>query len=774
MKVFLFPGQGAQRKGMGKDLFNEFPELTEKADEILGYSIRELCLQDPDNLLGQTQFTQPVIYVVNGLKYLSKIKSEPEPDYVMGHSVGEYSALYVARVLDFETGLRLVKKRGELMSQAHGGGMAAVLGLNEANVRAILENSQIRDLTIANLNSPHQLVISGPKAAIEQIEPEFLEGGASHYNVLNVSGAFHTRFMADAQELFREFARDLRFGEMNIPVISNVTARPYQQHQLKELLFDQITSPVKWSESIRYLLAKGTEVNDFIEVGGSGVSVVKALATRTANEAGPLDPAIIEAEEKALAKEVRQRESTMDEAWEQKTSLPGATPFFVAETLGSQDFKKEFNLKYAYLAGGMSHGIASREMVSRMARARCLAFYGTMGSSLARIEEDIRYLQQTLDPDSYGMNFSASLDQSEHNEQMMDLFIRYGITLIEAASFIQMTPALVHYRAIGLTRNAVGDVQAANRIIAKVSRLEIASLFLAPAPQRIIHGLLTSQQITRQQAELLKEVPMADALTVAADSGWRTENRMPYAVVPAILRLRDEMRQSFGYGKKVHVGASGGIGTAEAAAASFILGADYILTGSINQCTVEAGTSETVKDMLQDVNVQDTDYAPAGDAFELGTRVQVLKRGVFFPARAKKLYDLYRHHGSLDEIDEKTATQIQKLYFKRSFREVFQEFRERYPAEVIEKAEQAPKLKMALVFRWYFTYATSLALEGSCESNVDYQVHTGPALGAFNQWVKGTELENWRNRHVDQIAEKVMTGAADILNLRFGSMAQSN
>jgi trans-AT polyketide synthase/acyltransferase/oxidoreductase domain-containing protein len=174
------------------------------------------------------------------------------------------------------------------------------------------------------------------------------------------------------------------------------------------------------------------------------------------------------------------------------------------------------------------------------------------------------------------------------------------------------------------------------------------------------------------------------------------------------------------------------------------------------------------------MNVQDTDYAPSGEVFELGTRAQVLKRGVFFPARAKKLYDLYRYFNSLDDLDQKTADQIQKRYFKRDFAAVFQEVRGGLAAAEIEKAERDPKYKMGLVFRWYFDYATNLALNGAPESRVDYQIHTGPALGAFNQWVKGTDLENWRNRHVDRIAEKIMTEAAEVLNQRFCLMAQPN
>jgi trans-AT polyketide synthase/acyltransferase/oxidoreductase domain-containing protein len=230
------------------------------------------------------------------------------------------------------------------------------------------------------------------------------------------------------------------------------------------------------------------------------------------------------------------------------------------------------------------------------------------------------------------------------------------------------------------------------------------------------------------------------------------------------------MMIKYGYAQRVRVGAAGGIGTPQAAAATFIMGADFIMTGSINQCTVEAATSDAVKDLLQQMNVQDTDYAPAGDMFELGAKVQVLKKGLFFAARANKLYDLYRFHNSLEEIDEKTRQQLQDKYFKRSFKEIYDEVKAYYPEAEIAKAEKSPKIKMAMIFKWYFGYSTRLALNGNVDSQVDFQVHIGPALGAFNQWVKGTELENWRNRHVREIALKLLNETSELLNQRYSNL----
>jgi len=269
--IFLFPGQGSQAKGMGKGLFERFPEITQAADEVLGYSIRRLCLEDPDNQLGQTDYTQPAMYVVNALTYLS-LKQElgRGPDFVAGHSLGEYDALYAAGVFDFATGLKLVKKRGALMAQARGGGMAAVIGLTRDQIRDVLLLFGSTDVSIANLNAPQQTVISGFKEAIDEIKPAFEEAGARLFLPLPVSGAFHSRLMEPARREFEGFLAGFRFEAPKIPVISNVEALPYPGGEVGTLLGRQITSPVRWVETMEYLLG---QVNPVFKEAGPGTTL---------------------------------------------------------------------------------------------------------------------------------------------------------------------------------------------------------------------------------------------------------------------------------------------------------------------------------------------------------------------------------------------------------------------------------------------------------------------------------------------------------------------
>ena len=761
MSTFLFPGQGSQKKGMGAELFKEYKNLIKLADDILGYSIEELCLEDKNSQLSLTQFTQPALFIVNALYYLKKCEIEGRrPDYVAGHSLGEYNALFAAEVFDFQTGVKLVKKRGELMSMAESGSMAAVIGLSETQILEVIEKNNLHNIYIANLNTPSQIVISGMKSDIESAKSYFDAAGAKMYVVLKVSGAFHSVFMEESKNKFNEFINEFEFASPKIPVISNLYARFYKNNLIKETLVEQITNTVKWTESIRYLMGKGE--TEFVQVGPG--NVISGLVSAIQKEAEPLY-----VEESILDTDVLNIASISDENLPEDVSMNNNTINVIsAISLGNEEFKKDYNLKYAYLAGAMYRGVASKELVVKMGKAGMMGFLGTGGLDLKTIEEAIIYIQNELtDGEAYGLNLLNNPNNTEKEEKLIDMYIDYGIRNIEASAFITATSSLVRYRLKGLKRNLNGGIDINNKVIGKVSRPEVAEMFLSPAPERIVNKLLEENKITNEEAEMAKYVPMGDDVCVEADSGGHTDAGVAYTLTPAIMKLRDEMMEKYKYSKKVRIGAAGGIGTPEAASAAFILGADFILTGSINQCTVESATSELVKDLLQQINVQDTGYAPAGDMFELGAKVQVLKKGLFFPARANKLYELYRQYNSLDEIDDKTKMQIQDKYFKRSFDSIYEECKDFYPSSEIMKAEKNSKHKMALIFKWYFGYSTRMAISGNEENKVDFQVHCGPALGAFNQWVKGTHLENWKQRHVDELAIKLMNEAADVLSKRF-------
>jgi len=300
MKTYMFPGQGSQARGMGGDLFDAFPELTAKADAVLGYSIKELCLEDPRRELGKTQFTQPALYVVNALSYYKRIQDTGEtPDYLAGHSLGEFNALLAAECFDFETGLKLVKKRGELMSEATQGAMAAIVNATREQIEAVLKEKGLGNVDIANYNTPLQIVISGPTADIAACQDIF-QFDRVMYVPLNTSGAFHSRLMIPAKQKFETFLKKRKFSQPKIPVIANLTAKPYPNGAIVEYLSKQISSTVLWSDTIHHLMSL-SDAMEFVEIGHGDVLAkmivkIRQIAAKAAAEQAP-PPA--QAEEKS-------------------------------------------------------------------------------------------------------------------------------------------------------------------------------------------------------------------------------------------------------------------------------------------------------------------------------------------------------------------------------------------------------------------------------------------------------------------------------------------
>ena len=433
------------------------------------------------------------------------------------------------------------------------------------------------------------------------------------------------------------------------------------------------------------------------------------------------------------------------------------------QELGDRSFRECHGVQYAYATGAMAGGIASEDLVIALGRKRILSSFGAGGLSLNRVEAAIWRIQQALPQGPYAFNLIHNPYESALERGMVDLYLQYGVRTVEASAFLDLTPNIVYYRAAGLDLNRANQIEVQNKVIAKVSRREVAAKFLQPAPTKILKDLVNQGLITQLQAKLAEQVPMADDLTVEADSGGHTDNRPLVCLFPSIRNLRDEIEEKYRYVTPIRLGVAGGIGTPEAALAAFIMGAAYIVTGSINQSCIEAATSQHTKQLLAQAGMSDVMMAPAADMFEMGVKLQVLKIGTLFPVRAQKLYQVYSAYDSIEAIPPLIRENLEKQIFRRSLSAVWEDtvtfFSQRDPTQ-ITRAANNPKRKMALIFRWYLGLSSRWSNAGEKGREMDYQIWCGPAMGAFNDWVKGSYLAQPQNRHVVDVAHQIMTGAA--------------
>ncbi len=285
--AFVFPGQGSQYVGMGKDFYEQHPlakELFHRADEILGFSLSSICFEGPEEELRQTKITQPAIFLHSVI--LTRLLPRYRPAMVAGHSLGEYSALVCAGAISFEDGLALVRLRGELMQRAgeeRPGTMAAIIGLERNVVEKICSDASAAGIVQpANFNSPGQVVISGSVPGVRMSIELAKACGAKMAKELVVSGAFHSPLMQSAGDGLRKALATTTISDAEIPVYANVTAQPVKAaDEIRDLLYRQLLSPVRWEESIRSMIHDGAA--HFVEIGPGKVlqGLVKRISPGT-------------------------------------------------------------------------------------------------------------------------------------------------------------------------------------------------------------------------------------------------------------------------------------------------------------------------------------------------------------------------------------------------------------------------------------------------------------------------------------------------------------
>lgn len=444
--------------------------------------------------------------------------------------------------------------------------------------------------------------------------------------------------------------------------------------------------------------------------------------------------------------------------------LHATLPALYPEWLGDRSFLEVHGVRFPYVTGAMANGIATADIVIEMGKAGMLGFFGAAGLSPGRIEENLIRIEAELNQGQpWGSNLIHSPNEPKLEEAVVDLYLKRKVRRVSASAYMALTPAVVRYAYKGVHKDENGQVVRPNFVFAKISRPETARRFMSPAPLEMLKLLLSRGELTKEEVMIAARLPVAEDIIVEADSGGHTDNQTLTALFPTIVSLRDELVAQFNYTRPVRVGAAGGLGTPSAIAAAFALGAAFALTGSVNQGAVESGLSETGRKLLATAGLADVMMAPAADMFELGVKVQVLKRGTMFAVRAHKLYDVYVNHDGLHTIEGAERKMLESQVFKMTLDEVWgltESFWKTRDPQEVDKAAADPKHKMALAFRWYLGLSSRWAIAGTEDRAMDYQIWCGPAMGAFNAWAKGSFLEVPENRTVVQIAKNLLEGAA--------------
>lgn len=730
VRAWVFPGQGSQHPGMGEGLLDRFPDECATAERIIGVPPARLCRDAEGEYLGRTRYVQPAVFLVSVLAARAALADgRPPPEVVAGHSLGEYAALHLAGCLDFDSALSLVVRRGRLMESVTGGGMVAVLGLPLSRVTELL--AVIPDVDLANHNLPDQFVLAGSTAGVRAVVDAVRRLGTGRCVPLAVSVPAHSRFMAGAAEAFAVALRDVAPGPPSIPVVSNVTASPHVPGEIPGTLLRHFVEPVRWWDTMCLLARSG--VTEPVEVGPG--EVLTKMWRRAAGSlpppapGGPLAlaapvpppapstpvtppaPATPVAPPAPAAPPVAGRSVPV-------ALGPAAGPPPAAASrprpAGSSGLRSDYGIRYACLAGSSPFGVTSPAFLRRLSEAGLLGFFGAQGLAPPEIRAALAELRGVR---RYGMAWSSGGDE----RALCDLYLAHDVRHVEVTGALAVvSPQLVRFRH--------GD--GSRQVLVRAPDLATAVRFLRPADPATVRALTAAGHLDGVSADAAARGPVATDVAVERDA---------HALVPALVALRD--REAPG----ARIGVAG-VGTPAAVAAAFALGADFVVTTTVNQCTAEAATSDAAKDLLAALDVTDVREAPDPDLFELGARSPVAHRGTLFAARAEELYRMFLRYDRLADVGPRRLAELERTHFGRPLDEVRAD---------LGVAGRDDRRALASVCAAYCREATAAALRGTPGQRLNYRVPASTDVGAFNRLVSAEPLAGWRARHAELVTERL-------------------
>lgn len=565
MKAFVFPGQGSQRRGMGEELFPRFPRQVQEADRILGYSITRLCLEDPDDCLNLTAYTQPAIYVVSWLACLAALEDGQSADMAAGHSVGEYTALTAAGVFDFELGLRIVVERARLMAAIEGGGLAAVIDCDERQVERLIADAGVPGLEIANINSPRQVVVGAPRAALADFV-RHCAGVERRVVPLRVSGPFHTSMMATAAQAFRTFldAQQAAFRDPRFPVYANLDAQPHRRDALAETLARHISHPVRWQALIENMLAQGVE--HFVEIGRPAILTPMIEDIRKGQTEADASPQPGQAPSASLERASYRSGQTKPSQIQPEPSEYAAT-------------EDRFGCQRPLLAGPLPLAAASVELLGALSRHGALAILDSEGTAL---EELSQLLERLAGQPGLRGRFALALNPDLPLAPLLGLLARHAVHGLLVPGELLGSPLFA-----GLSRH--------------------------PARPPL---LLAS---VRDEGALALAWPCADAIYVEIGGPEGSGAELPL-LSTALHRRNTPLQGDGAKGKGPLVGVGGIVGTPANAQGMRELGVDFVVSGAAFLATRESGLPEATRQALRRVGMAQHRLLPDGRFPEFASR----------------------------------------------------------------------------------------------------------------------------------------------------------
>ncbi|BCD97038.1 ACP S-malonyltransferase [Marinagarivorans cellulosilyticus] len=726
MKVHLFPGQGSQHPGMGKSVFDKYPEYVEQVDVTLGYSIKDLCLKDAQKKLSNTQYTQPALYVVECLSYLEAVEQGGTPDVVVGHSLGEYSALFAAGVFDFQTGLKLVKKRGELMADTGvEGRMTAVLNMEADKIASLLKKSKIDEIDIANYNKPSQTVIAGPGKSLAVAERILTRGGANCVP-LNVSAPFHSRYMEPVVQQFSAYLDQFEFSEPKIRVLSNVTARPYSSaSEVKALLSRQISNPVRWTESVQVLMGFGDF--EFSEIGPG--DVLTKLVGSIKDKCGPIK---IEG-----LSDVSTQQKHTDEERKAHSSNNSETALE-----NPSDFQRYFQCESSLVVGPVV-GDVKNNISSTLNTNGFLAYTELPAGSLDTVKNAISKREKSLKAgESLSLRWQSKIFDHNFDQQVAKILAGSKVKNVLVSGFHSVNTALADLRL----KTLGGESKCT--LIALVDTMEQATKFLRPIPDALVNQLATQDSTRPLKADQHKKVMPVDAIVFSGD----------IQSVHALKQLRDSNNMEACLPQelqKVWIGSSKNIGAPSSINSALQAGFDFVLAADIFQCTKESENSEQLKQLLEDLTDNDFGLAPHPELFEFGVDVTVVTRNNSYRGVAKSLLNAWKSDLAQSRTDLSDSALVKK-YFPKGVDALWAEIasNSNYVSESEKiEAEKIPSLKLTLLLRYMLS-------EGGSSWGLDKGLTCEKSMVDFNRWLNKEGVVSWKNRRTLDLAKKITSEMA--------------